>query len=613
MTMAGLWQPWTCCNITLLFITIILLVYLQFLPLNIFFISQLPPNKLKVTLTSLLSKIWTIRPLCPARWQTLPKANNRKWVSKVWIHFNDECIRGREIPIVFMQDGKPNYIFNQWIYSLVEAETTPRTLTRLIDALCQLYAYTMECYPYMGDETTDHENLIIGFCGAKLYGTGIFCNASKNSKQYGHLHTLGFDWKPTSRKSLRLTLNAINQFDRWQQVYYKAKPLSTVETRIMSAAEIVHDFAVKKDKHFLSHLFTAWDHTKKVYLEQQMASSRGAYRGRKIDGFRKNAFPYNRFVELVEAASNPRDKMILLLMGGSSLRKSEPLHILSEDVHDFDEFGMAKVRFDDPVLGLIKWRNKDSQLIGTRDEYFKAVWKNKYLFQKGHKLRDLMPRNRYGKPYGDMHAGFKGMTFGEGQSSEATSGIDFKYLYWLHPQVGAYFYDCYRDYLNNCIFRNWHTKQMTPSGWPYHPWLFIKLDRNDYGEPLTIAAINKMFKKLLVKIGMKENDFGPHSLRHMYGMYMTNVNDMKLELIQLMMHHGSITSTMKYAKPTPDRLRSEMMRSFLNHHPGISSDVLEEELFKLKLKPLICPEHWTNKYHQSYMFGLKTKSILQNK
>ncbi len=112
-----------------------------------------------------------------------------------------------------------------------------------------------------------------------------------------------------------------------------------------------------------------------------------------------------------------------------------------------------------------------------------------------------------------------------------------------------------------------------------HDYVFqkLKLDKGKVGVPLldaSDASINQSFKKAVVKAGVPSSDLDgkyawtPHSLRHAYGVYMLNyipissgVYGLHLADVQTLMGHGSITSTLKYARRKEDVLMQKLQYS----------------------------------------------------
>ena len=99
-------------------------------------------------------------------------------------------------------------------------------------------------------------------------------------------------------------------------------------------------------------------------------------------------------------------------------------------------------------------------------------------------------------------------------------------------------------------------------------YIFQYVDSVRRGQPyidVSDAALSKSFRKLCTKANVPVYPSGtlpvPHSLRHMYAMYMLNdfplgngEFGLTLAEVQMLVGHESITSTMKYARKTKERL-----------------------------------------------------------
>lgn len=98
--------------------------------------------------------------------------------------------------------------------------------------------------------------------------------------------------------------------------------------------------------------------------------------------------------------------------------------------------------------------------------------------------------------------------------------------------------------------------------------VFLKYDRDGYGQPLhlaTYATMNKAFKKAQKRIGMTTL-YTLHSLRHMYGVFMVNYYPTPWKIlpgldegsVQKLMGHACISSTQGYAKKDEKLLDARM-------------------------------------------------------
>lgn len=479
-----------------------------------------------------------------------------KWYRQITVH-----IQGPKgpvaAPLVLLGDGQPGYIINQWIYHLVDGGMGPSNLDLHVRALKHLYAFTNARF-HQGDfDECARQGLIAAFIDAKRHGTDHYCTTEKPHLKY--LKDLRLNWKKTPHDStIRRYVEAINAFDKWQATFHGAPRLNPSEKQFMSAWEIYQDFKHRKNWDPLVHLHTARTHEKEKHQVQVVRP----YEHRRRQGQKpkiKKAFPLVHLFKLLECVNNPRDELLLLFMAGGSLRKSEPLHLFRTDIEPQNEWGELVVRLEDPEDGMTEWVDDDNIVQhGTRTQCFEKKWRNEHL-PKTHPLRGLRPRCTYGNK--DMlYVGYKGMTFGESDGAnvfgEDSLGrhYDVHYLWWLDPRFGARAQYVYEKYRNECLLRNWNTKEPMPAGWleRKHPWLFINLTPKSYGEPLSYGSLESLWRNLLERLAtqhgvdLRGKGLGMHSLRHLYGWYCASVLRLDVTVTKMMMHHGSVESTEVY-------------------------------------------------------------------
>jgi hypothetical protein len=130
------------------------------------------------------------------------------------------------------------------------------------------------------------------------------------------------------------------------------------------------------------------------------------------------------------------------------------------------------------------------------------------------------------------------------------------FVQWTCEDAGIYFRELFREYFNE-VFRD------KPEGWPGHPYLFVKMDRSHFGEPLTIANLSNQFYAVCEKIGLDRRSSGvnPHGLRHFYGFYSTNILGMSLEILQHQMHHASPLSSKVYEHISQQTVREHLLKA----------------------------------------------------
>lgn len=451
---------------------------------------------------------------------------------------------GRPVPLVILSDGKPSYVINQWIYWLLEEGTPPATLELHISSLMQLYEFYFTVNRNRPITKEFAENFISDFLDVKRRGSQLM------------------GWKPNPKKStLQSYLYSLNRFDEWQSIFHGAHRMNPSEETFMSNYEIYRDFKRRHKHDPLIHMFPSQKHKKILHKHKVSIGHRRFTVGRQSI---PKIFPIEKFVDFVERTPNPRDQMLWLLMGGGSLRKSEPLHLFYQDVLGVHDNGSTQIRLADPETGTITWEKNGRIFQGTRADYFDQCFENKQFRNTNPELYKLVPRT-LGKR-GVNHVGFKGMTFSDDGERTLINGryTVWNELFWIEPRLGSRFQVAYHDYIQKHFFGK-------PKGWPYHPWLFITLEKNRYGMPMTLGAIRQAWKSALCRVGLEKSGLTPHSLRHMYGAYCASVLNLPIELTKTLMHHSSLSSTEVYY-----HLRAEDVRAAISK--AIVKQNLDDEL-----------------------------------
>lgn len=463
----------------------------------------------------------------------------------------------RVFPLIFLENGKPGYVINAYINYLMMRGEQESSLQQKINAVCQLYEFyrRRNGNADLSEERTRH--LIYDFGAAKLHGT----------LQPDGSDPLNLGWRPVMPSTLRTMLRYLEDFDAFQTTYLHAGPLNPVEVRFQSAFERYLDFKARSKYDPFVHLFPS----------RSTEQSRAAYavREHRRELLRRGAekvFPADFVVDLIERTETPRDKMLLLLMAFGGLRRSEPLHLLHQDIAGrFRDTGAAWVVLTDPVRGSVAWTDRHGVARSEpRKEFFASEFQNHHLPQ-GHPLRNLQPRCLYGRKGHGLQVGFKGMTF-SGHGAE-------NFVHWLHEEAGVLFWRCYESY----IAEHFHGK---PAHWPYHPFLFIRLDAEGYGLPLTLPAVEKMFERACARIGL--SGFGPHALRHFYGYYAATILKLPIEQAQVCLHHASVVSTQAYYRTAPEAVRREILVAAY----AATGRPLPIELAETAIQPLTIPHSW---------------------
>lgn len=479
---------------------------------------------------------------------------------------------GRLFPLVILENGQPGYVINAYIHYLLMRGEQESTLQQKIQTVCQLYEFCRR--KYGNHELTEEQVrvLIYDFGSAKLQGT-IQSDGSD---------PLNLGWRPVLPRTLRNTLRHIEDFDSFQATFFKAARLNPVEVRFQSAFERYIEFKARSKYDPLIHLFPSRSTEQSVHAYQVREHRRQSSRRKP-----EKVFPADFIIDLIEHTEEPRDKMLLLLMAFGGLRRSEPLHLFHRDVVGrFRDTGSAWIVLADPVSGTTTWTGKDGKPHqGSRSDFLRREYANLHL-PVGHPLRNLQPRCLYGRGDRGLYVGFKGMTF---------SGHDKNnFVHWLHEEAGVMFWRAYEEYIE----RHFYGK---PMHWPYHPFLFIRLDTDGYGMPLTLPAIDKVFARAAERIGI--NGYSPHSLRHFYGYYLASVLRRPIEEAQACLHHASVLSTQVYYRTAPETIRKEILIAAYNAiGKPIPLSINEEGI-----SPVSIPTSWHCSHHDLLL--LSTSAI----
>ena len=457
----------------------------------------------------------------------------------------------KSVPIIFF-DGEAALGVNQWILGLVKGGMSASSLDNHMRAIGHLYNFNKVLRLVEGDDyNSDH--LLAKFIDAKLYGTDEHCT----STNHPYLKSLFLGWSPVRRDNIKRTyLRPINDFDKWQSTFHGAERLNPSEQVFLKQYQKYLEFKQRSNWDMLLHLSPSRSQTREIYAVN--VDSRAHRRFTKIQKKLRKSFPSEKFIELIETLRNPRDKLLFLIYGAGSLRRCEPLHHFLSDVKGFDKLGQLVIRLEDPVRGSVDW--EDSRGVTRRTsrlKYFQENFQNAQL-PEGHPLKNLMPRDSYLNRNHSLFAGFKGMEFLDGGLT--TSGeAEHPEIFWCTPELGRYAAKVFSEYVERYIYRNPFEGRANPVGWPYHPWLFISLTKEEYGMPMSLTGVKACWNRALKRMGMEGCGYGPHSLRHLFAFYCANVLRLPVETLQGMLHHANITSTQVYYNLSNSTVRQALL------------------------------------------------------
>lgn len=228
------------------------------------------------------------------------------------------------------------------------------------------------------------------------------------------------------------------------------------------------------------------------------------------------AFPHKSFDALLKIA-NPREKLLYLLMGSCSARIGQAVSLTLYDV----DFGQNEVWLLDPT-------SDDKDIYGNN--------RNKWLFSKyGIDIK-------HDKEHNNLTMQFK-----------YPIPLKNEPLYWINEKYRKLFFETIYEYIDDPKYIKEKLRKKP------HPFLFIT--RN--GKRLTPRSILNTFKSHIRKLneaGHDIPDLGLHSLRHMFGVVMSEIyaktNDEAVMFItKEAMGHEVLESTLKYFNLTNETRR----------------------------------------------------------
>jgi integrase len=243
---------------------------------------------------------------------------------------------------------------------------------------------------------------------------------------------------------------------------------------------------------------------------------------------RKKTFELEEFIKLIEFESNPRNRLIWLLLGGGGLRESEVIHLFTSDITYDEAILQASVLLAHPTYGTIKVEGRRL----TRQAYLKERF--------GLVPRDQLPM------YDLLQAGWKGMKFQKGDTAGVT---------WLHPSFGVSAWQAHFEYLPlRCAANAAH-----------HPWHFVNFKHN-VGEPLTRRNLYQQLHAACKRLELRSPS-NPHALRHMYVHTIVNILGMPVEDAQILVRHSDLASTAEYSRASTELTRKSL--EILRNQPSI--------------------------------------------
>lgn len=279
------------------------------------------------------------------------------------------------------------------------------------------------------------------------------------------------DLKPKIQTSIDNDLSNLKVFIDWFSYYYPDVNLNK------KTINWHYEF---KRRIYSKHSSYISQNTNRISLERILKKETHLKKPKKRIMATDKAFPFKYFFELIENLET-REKLIYLLLGGTSARISQVLNLTIYDI-DYDTFN---VYLSDPT---VDDENQKGYLGETRRKW---LLKNYGIDAKEH-----YPHNTL-------------------QFKYPIPSRSNKPLFWINEEIKYLFFETLADYK---IF----PEQLRL---PRHPFFFTKKT----GERLLYRPVYNKFKKRCISLSHKyqalENisNLGLHSLRHMWGNYMAEL------------------------------------------------------------------------------------------
>lgn len=332
----------------------------------------------------------------------------------------------------------------------------------------------------------------------------------------------GLYWLPYGNGVTKLHIDALTKLTDWLMEKHGAISLNPLVETDNFTKRLNYAAWFRKNQHdFLGHIKNKHIHTTARYarsIQGKKPLGKSAQEAIEFPEHHFKAFYHKGIGGEIDLRAVLRDQLILLLMHGGGLRKSETLHLWLEDVSiDPSEPNSAKVQIYHPEDGKAPhdWRGQSGKM--TRAAYLKE----KYA---------LNPRIR---SMGKKHIGWKNCVF---ESKDRYINV-----YWFPTMYGETFLKLWQIYTR---FLTQIKRQ--------HPYAFVSFHSKHMGDPYTLNAFDFNYGQALRRIGLRPNKaegLSPHSHRHSYARRLMRAGVSEL-IIKKCLHHASIDSQIVYTTPT---------------------------------------------------------------
>ena len=430
------------------------------------------------------------------------------------------AVKGMALPLLILEDGEISLYAASYIRTRHLEGVKSATLTKSVKAIGLLYDY-----------------YVLGKGSPVLDGHGT----QQLFKQFFEARRYGFEalgWNPVKLSTAKNDLNYVSDFSQYCADNFSHIAANPIETRIVNPLsgrdfqEMQAKDAARKRYDLLYHVYGATQEGKGIFRRRTFQPESGQTHKSTTVKY----FPPEKVLEFISSAPSIRERLCWILIFWGGLRISELLHIYLRDVSLDTKDGTARVVLAHPVDGAIEWINHSGvKRRGTRSAFLKERY-------------GRIPRNLLSTKHPER-AGWKGMLYQDGKSMENT-------IYWTNPDIGRLFWRLHQIYLRT-------ERLQAPDE---HPYYFISLRGESYGQPLKLSNLNKQFYENASRVGLTPSMDGvnPHGGRHFYGYFSATWLRLSKEIVQEMMHHRSIISTEVYYKLDKAAVRDDLMKAHGN-------------------------------------------------
>jgi hypothetical protein len=383
----------------------------------------------------------------------------------------------------------------------------------------------------------------------------------------------GLFWPPTTPSRATMLINAIEKFSEW--CTSRRRDLSVADSDdVPDRSPSFTDLLVYGRVRQVSMLA----HIKKLppAAKKSVASTIQKPRGEGVEPVKH--FPAVRAIDLLWVGYARRghermddffkkycvrDIMIALLCGWGGMRRSEPLHLWVQDVVEHPkDAGHAVVVLNHPSAALVEIDDP----LGGRS--FKTTRRDALNRKYGLEPRNVAVRGRYS-------SGWKSLNLDQNLQAQ---------VLWFDKEAAALFWALYVGYLHHV--RAPIMAKRRAAHLHDHPYLFVSEGdaRRDgkvsFGEPYSGKAYERNHDAAVRRIGLdpgKEAGTTTHSMRHMYGQALSDLN-LPPQVIKMAMRHRNYLSQVVYTAPTfakASEILNEAAKAFKEGRPVGRSEPTE--------------------------------------